>query len=55
MTCPCGYYSSCTEFCTPERIANIKAQHTQNWREAVKLLNVEFQKDADEAKDERYS
>lgn len=57
MTCPCGYYSTCTEGCTPQRIATIRAQQCalgfKDWKEGARLFQLEGQADADRAREEK--
>lgn len=57
MTCPCGYYGSCSEFCTPWRRDRIIAERKEieNWLEEQRKLQEEFGKDFEEAREERYS
>jgi len=52
MTCPCGYYSACSEGCTDERKSNIWTQQLANgmraWKDRQRQLLQEHQKDTDE-------
>ena len=54
MTCECGYYSTCSEGCTPDRIRRVKAQMETDFTYYLQLIS-EYQKDADEAREERHS
>lgn len=53
MTCPCGYYSTCTATCTTERREWVIGGKVVA-RSIREQLLAEHQKDSDEAKEELY-